>query len=106
MYNCIHVWICIYGCVYIYIFMFTLSTKGMYTHVNKYTCKYNVHICRYVCECMYKCVCICVHRHVCMLYVYVCMIVYNCIYIYPQKTVCKQVNNMPTVTPQWTILRL
>src|SRR6218665_3423720 len=53
--------------VYIYIFMFTCKyTKGiLYTYVNKY----NLHICRYVCVCMYKYVCICVCLYIGM---YVC----------------------------------
>ena len=57
--------------VYIYLCLHVgLSTKGMYTYANKY----NVHICRYVCVCMYKYVCICVYLNIGM---YVCCMCMN-----------------------------
>src|SRR6218665_3974483 len=106
MYNCIHVWICIYVCVYIYLCLH-VSTKGMYTYVNKYTCKYNVHICRYVCVCMYKHVCICVCLYIgmyaCCMCMYVWMIVYNCILLRVQPSPMLLYTVSPSQLPDWLL---
>src|SRR6218665_2947278 len=77
-YVCIIVYMYGYAYMYVYIYNYLclhVSTKGMYTYVNKYMCKDNVHIRRYVCVCMYKYVCKCVCLYIGM---YVCCM---CMYV-------------------------